>query len=96
MDFAVSVQPVAGGFRASTGGPLDLTADGPTPDAAVAAVRDQVVTRLRLGEIRVVRVSDLERALEAAARVGDNPELEGFLADLAESRRVQHPVSEAG
>ncbi|HYH65675.1 MAG TPA: hypothetical protein VD866_13345 [Urbifossiella sp.] len=96
MDFAVSVQPVAGGFRASTGGPLDLTADGPTADAAVDAVRDQVVTRLRLGEIRVVRVSDLERALEAAARVGENPELDGFLADLAESRRLQVAAPDGG
>ncbi len=96
MDFAVSVQPVAGGFRASTGGPLDLTADGPTADAAVAAVRDQVVTRLRLGELRVVHVSDLERALAAAARVGDNSELDGFLADLAESRRVHNAVPDGG
>lgn len=96
MEFAVSVQPVAGGFRASTGGPLDLTADGPTVDAAVAAVRDQFATRLRRGEIRVVRVSDVERALEAAARVGENSELDGFLADLAEHRRVHNAVPDAG
>ena len=96
MDFAVSVQPVAGGFRASTGGPLDLTADGPTADAAVAAVRDQVVPRLRLGDLRGVQVSDLERALAAAARVGDNSELDGFLADLAESRRVHNAVPDGG
>ena len=95
MDFAVSVQPVAGGFRASTGGPLDLTADGPTADAAVDAVRELVTTRLRSGELRVIHVSDVQAIVEAATRLSKNPQLRAYTEELAEYRRLHNTVPDA-
>jgi hypothetical protein len=38
MEVPVFVEPTPTGFRATAGSPLPLTADGPTADAAVAAV----------------------------------------------------------
>jgi hypothetical protein len=45
-----------------------------------------------MGDIHVILVSGLERALDAAARVGENPELDRFLEDLAESRRLYNTI----
>lgn len=49
MTVPTLVEPIPGGFRASTGGPLALTADGPTAAAALAALRTQVDARLTGG-----------------------------------------------
>ena len=49
MTIPTLVEPIPGGFRASTGGPLGLTADGPTADAAVDAVQLLVNDRLAHG-----------------------------------------------
>ncbi len=57
MTIPTLVEPIPGGFRASTGGPLVLTADGPTADAAVDAVQHLVNDRLSGGAvIRPVQV----------------------------------------
>ena len=49
MEIPVFVEPIPTGFRASTGSPLPLTADGPTADTAVAAVQGLLAERLRTG-----------------------------------------------
>jgi hypothetical protein len=100
MELAVSVAPVAGGFRASTGGPLDLTADGPTPDAAVDALRGLVSARFAdaappPGEVRVIHVTDVRAIVEAATRLSQNPLFDSYLESLAEYRRVSNAVPDA-
>ena len=95
MTFVVSVAPHAGGFQARTGGPLDLTADGPTADAAVAAVRDLVATRVRSGEMRVIHVADVQTIVEAATRLSKNPQLGAYTEELAENRRLHNAVPDA-
>jgi hypothetical protein len=58
MEIPVFVEPTAGGFRATTGAPLALSADGPTADAAVAALEGQVAERLKNGtQLRTVSVN---------------------------------------
>jgi hypothetical protein len=58
MEIPVFVEPAAGGFRATTGAPLVLTADGPTADAAVVAVQAQLAERLKNGaQLRTVSVN---------------------------------------
>jgi hypothetical protein len=49
MEIPVLVEPSPSGFRATTGAPLGLTADGPTADAALAALRTLIAQRLRAG-----------------------------------------------
>jgi hypothetical protein len=59
MEIPVLVEPSAGGFRAASGAPLGLVADGPTADAAVAALRARVAERVAAGaEFRTVSVAD--------------------------------------
>src|SRR3954470_15731550 len=58
MEIPVLIEPTAGGFRATTGRPLALTADGPTADAAVAALQSQLAGRLRSGtQLRTIAVN---------------------------------------
>lgn len=119
MELTVSVCPHEGGYRATAGGTLDLSADGPTADAAVDALRELVIDRagvgshariadlhrLRAHELAIDRVgvaslqtihgSDVDRALEAAGRVGENPQFDAFLEELAEYRRRHNTVPDA-
>jgi hypothetical protein len=57
MEIPVFVEPTPTGFRATTGSPLPLTADGPTADAAVAAVQELLADLLRAGgQVRTLTV----------------------------------------
>lgn len=57
MELPILVEPSPAGFRAATGAPLDLAADGPTADAAVAALRALVAARLAAGtQLRTLTV----------------------------------------
>jgi hypothetical protein len=49
MTIPVFVEPTAGGFRASTGAPLDVTAEAATEAAALDAVRAAVTAKLAAG-----------------------------------------------
>jgi hypothetical protein len=68
MEIPVFVEPIPTGFRATTGSPLPLTADGPTADAAVAAVQELLAERLRAGgQLRTLSVKTADE-LSAAGR----------------------------
>lgn len=100
MELAVSVAPHASGYRASTGSPLDLTADGPTADAAVDALRGLVSARLAEsapppGEMRVIHITDVRAIVDAAERLAKNPLLDSYLEELAEHRRIHNTVPDA-
>ncbi len=101
MDLVVSVAPHETGFRASTGGPLDLTADGPTADAAVDGLRGLVAARFAAGELppgetRIIHVTDVQAIVEAATRLAKNPQLDAYLEELAEYRRIHNTIPDAG
>jgi hypothetical protein len=50
VEIPVLIEPIAGnGYRARGGEPLPLTAEGPTREAALASLREQVRARLRDG-----------------------------------------------
>lgn len=96
MDYPILVLPRAEGFRASTGAPLDLTADGPTPDDAVAALRKLVAAKLAGGgEIRVMTVTNVDMILATARKVGESPAFEEWVEAVAECRRVHNTVPDA-
>lgn len=90
MTVPILVEPVAGGFRASTGGPLALSADGPTAADAVAALRGLVAARSE-GRDQVAVGPPF------AAPIGDDPWFAEFLAACAENRaQVDAPLDQAG
>ena len=63
MNIPVLVEPHPPGFRATTGGPLDLSAEGPTAEAAVDALRGLVVDRLKSGgQLRTLTFTDVGAA----------------------------------
>jgi hypothetical protein len=95
MELPVLVTQQPNGFRAATGGPLDLTADGPTPDAAVGALRVAVVAKLQSGQVRTLVVSDAEVTAGAGRRLGENPLFDDWVQAVEEYRREHNTIPEA-
>ena len=82
MEIPVLVEPSATGFRAATGAPLGLSADGPTADAAVAAIQTIVADRFRAGaQIRTVTV-----AVPGPSKLADNPLFDDWLRAVEQYR----------
>ena len=96
LELPVLVSPQPTGFRASTGGPLDLTADGPTPDAAVDALRTLLATKLQGSQIRAVIVTDVDSLRAAARKLGESPLFEDWVQAVEEYRRQHNTVPDAG
>lgn len=87
MTLSILIEPHGSGFRARTGGPFDITADAPTADAAVAAVRRQLDERVRAGVVVVpytlpVTVTNPSPVMSLA----DHPLFDDFLKAIAENR----------
>lgn len=96
MQLTVFVEPGPAGFRATSSSPLALTADGPTADAAVAAVQAQYAARLAAGgEVRVVTLTQVNELLAAAERMRANPLFEEYEAAIQEWRREFNAVPDA-
>lgn len=101
MNLTIFVEPGPAGFRATTGGPPPLTADGPTADAAVAAVQAQYAARLAAGgEVRTVSVTPAPAVIPTddiaaiAARMRANPLFEEYEAAVEQWRREYNAVPE--
>lgn len=97
MELPVFVTPLGGGFRAATGAPLHLTAEGPTADAALVAIRDQVAAHLRAGgQFRTLAVTDVAAIQESARKLGESPLFEDWVQAVEEYRRQHNTVPDAG
>jgi hypothetical protein len=107
MEIPVFVEPTPTGFRAATGSPLPLTADGPTADAAVTALYTLLADRLRAGgQVRTltVRAADEGRVgdvltpqrvneiLAAAQRLASDPLFDDWVRAVEEYRREHNTV----
>lgn len=95
MELPVVVLPQPSGFRASTGGPLDLTADGPTADAAVESLRAAVVAKMQTGTVRTLTVADADVTTALARRIGESPLFEDWVRAVEEYRREHNTVPDA-
>jgi hypothetical protein len=96
MELAVYVSPHPPGFRAVTGGPLDLSAEGPTADASVATLRSLVAAKLRSGgQLRIVTITDIDSIQSAARKVGESPLFEDWVQSVEEYRRQHNAVPDA-
>ena len=52
MEIPVLLEPLpSGGFRARSGDPLELTAQGDSPDSALRNLRDLIETRIASGSV---------------------------------------------
>ena len=87
MQIPVLVEPHADGFRASTGSPVPLSADGPSEDAAVAALRALLADRLRAGgRLRTLTLTGPTPVLPPGPGLADNPLFDDWLAAVEEYR----------
>jgi hypothetical protein len=87
MRLSILVEPIAGGYRASTGSPLNWTAEAATVEAATAALRDRYSQLLTTGaRIVDVPLTNSEPLNELAARLGQNPFMEDWTTAVSELR----------
>jgi hypothetical protein len=90
VQIPVLIEPIAGnGYRARGGEPLALTAEGPTREAALAKLKEQLQTRLRNGA-EVVPLDVCPEPHPLAEFVGmfkDDPLLDPWKQAMADYRR---------
>lgn len=96
MDIPVFVTPHGSGFLARMGSPFDLTAEGPTADAALEAVHELLREKMRSGcRIRSIRVNDVDSIQAAALKLGQSPLFEEYVEAVEEYRRQYNTVPDA-
>ena len=95
MQFPVLIEPVANnGYRASSGPPLGLTADGATREEAIRNFQEQLRQRLRAG-VEVATVEIPARPAENpwvkyAGMFKDDPDFADVVEIMAENRRQRN------
>src|SRR5262249_47591621 len=91
MLIPVLLEPIEKGFRARTGEPLALSAEGATEDEAVRNLKALLAARLN-GGAKVVAV-DVPGAgnpwMRIAGMFKDDPLFDAFQEDIAEGRRQE-------
>ena len=92
MEIPVLIEPVAGnGYRAKSGEPLSLAAEGTTRDEAVQKLSDLVRQRLDNGaEVTALDVPTADAPnpwVEFAGMFKDDPYFDEWQAAIAENRR---------
>jgi len=91
MEIAVFVEPVAGnGFRARLGEPFGWTAEGSTPEEALARVEEQVKkSQAAGGRIMSIQVPGAEHPLAKFAGMFENDPHFDEVVKIMEERRRQ-------
>jgi hypothetical protein len=96
MELPILILPHPPGFQASTGGPLDLAAVGPTPDAATESLRSMIELKLHQGgQIRTLKVSDVDTIQASAKKVGESPLFDEWVREVEEYRRQHNTIPDA-
>jgi len=90
MQIPVLIEPVAGGFRARSGEPLVLTAEGATREEALSKLRDQVARKIADGaEVTPLEVGPFEHPWMRFAGTWkeDDPLIQEWKKAMEEHRR---------
>src|SRR5262245_21926498 len=93
MQFPVLIEQVANnGYRASSGPPLALSADGATQEEALARLDQQLQARLKTGsKIVSLEIASAQHPLaEFAGMFKDDPDFDDVVGIMAENRRKQN------
>lgn len=96
MNIPVLLEPTATGFRASTGAPLNLSAEAPTADEAPAVVRRAYITKQVAG-VRIVALDlpEPDPLLAHITRLAEHPEILDEVDRYAKEYRRQREAEEA-
>ncbi|MBW3597572.1 MAG: hypothetical protein KY475_09890 [Planctomycetes bacterium] len=90
MHIPILIDPISdGGFRASTGAPLELQAEAPSRDEAVDKLRQLIERRIAAGsELAALSIDGTEHPLARFAGIfKDEPLLQEWKDAMAEYRR---------
>ncbi|MBL8867745.1 MAG: hypothetical protein KF873_07695 [Gemmataceae bacterium] len=89
MTIPILVEPAAAGFRAETGGPLNLSAVGPSSGEAVASLQELIAARLSNGATIIDLPMPQKPPLVPELPLSENPLWPDFLAAVEEYRNRQ-------
>lgn len=87
MEVPVFIESQPGGFKATTGAPLNISTE-----AATAAVGQQVQSRLQSGELRLLKLTDVESIAAAAREMREDPFYDEWFQGLDEYRRIHNAI----
>src|SRR5262245_23341932 len=79
MTVPILVEPVAGGFRATAGGPLELSAQGRSAAEAVNALRAKIDARLSGGAILIEQPVRPPQSPGGIVPLSENPLFDDWL-----------------
>ncbi len=84
MKIPIFVEPSPAGFRAMTGAPLDISAEGPSPAEAISSLEAQIARRIERGGFFVERPFPVRNSTPSEISLADNPLFDDFLAAVKE------------
>src|SRR5580658_5467841 len=94
MTISILVEPIQVGFRATTGGPLDLSAEAASAAAAVKALQEKIASRLERGGILIDHPFSAPRPPIPVLPLADNPLFDEWLAAV-ETYRTERETLES-
>ena len=96
MEIPVFLEPTSNGFRASTQSPVTLSAEGGSESAAVAALNQALLSRLRSGgKIQMMAVQEAKTVLDICAEMRADPKHAEMEKAFEEYRKVANAVPDA-
>jgi hypothetical protein len=95
MTISILVEPNQLGFRASTGGPLDLTAEAASAAEALAALQAQIDSRFEHGAIVVHHPVPAPRPPIPLIPLAENPLFDAWLEAIEKYREEKEAQDRA-
>jgi hypothetical protein len=94
MTISILVEPTQVGFRATTGGPLELSAEASSAAEAVNALQEQIANRLERGAILIDHPVHPPRPPIPVLSLSENPLFDAWLAAV-EAYRAEREAQES-
>src|ERR1700722_686891 len=95
MTISILVEPIPVGFRATTGGPLELSADAPSAAEAVNALQEMIAGRLERGAILIDHPVHPPRPPIPVLSLSENPLFDAWLAAVETYRAERETLETA-
>jgi len=95
MTSSILVEPSQVGFRATTGGPLDLSAEAASAAGAVRALHEQIASRLERGAILSDHPVNPPRPPIPVLPLSENPLFDSWLAAVETFRAERETLESA-
>jgi len=89
MGIPILIEPGTNGFKAVTGGPLHLSAEADSADAAIAALREKIADRLRNGALLIEQTVPEIVSPVPVIPLAENPLFDDWLAAVEEYRNAK-------